>query len=329
MAAEQESVLYEAFPRGLCAGVVKAVDESEAFIANVRAANPDATIYYVGTPAHNTHIIDRFRNNGTKFIDHISEAEAGGYAIFGPHGSTDEDLAMAREKKITFVDTECPLVTKVKEEIRERTARGVPTLYHGKGGHPETRAAISAGDVILFETGEEAEKIARSLKDSDPELKLGYAGQTTHNADESSKIAEKIRDIVPDLELPRTSDQCFATRDRQQSLRDTLARGVEVQIVVGSPSSSNSKELRDIAKEKTPNVFFVDSADELPIEDLKGFTRYGLTAGASVEEDVIDNVRQKIVEAASIQAIEHVVSADESKMKFKHAPVQKPPYDRG
>lgn len=323
----QQVILYEAFPRGVCAGVVKSVSESEDFIQNVRASNPDAKIYYVGFPAHNTHIVNRFRDNGTLFIEHISEAEDGGFAIFGPHGSTDEDIEIAKAKGMTFLDTECPLVTKVKEEIRERTSRGIPSLYYGKRGHAETRAVTSVGDTLLFETSEEAVAIAAQQKEQDPNVRLGYAGQTTHNVDKSIDIADEIKKIIPDLETPNVSDQCYATRDRQKAAKEIVKRGAEAVIVVGSPDSSNSMELTLAAEEEGANiVLFVDDVDDLDRNVFDYYNYFGLTAGASVEEDTVNRVREVILREGRIQRIEPIVIADESKIKFRHAKVQKPPY---
>ncbi len=324
-------ILYEAFPRGLCAGVIKAVTESEDYIAQKRAGDPSARIFYVGFPAHNTHINNRFRDNGVTFVTDVSEAESGGSVIFGPHGSTDKDIEIAKEMGMEILDTECPLVTKVKEEIKERTRRGIVSLYHGKNGHAETRAAMSAGDTILFETEQEAIEIASRLISENPNAVAGYAGQTTHNVDRSKAIAEKVRKIIPSLEMPNISDQCFATRDRQEAAREMVRRGAEAIVIVGSPESSNSRELTEVVKEEGAKaVFFVDSVEDFDVEkisELKKHTSFGLEAGASVEENVIAEVRSLILKEGNVQRIEDVVVADEIRIRFKHSKIMIPPYN--
>lgn len=307
--------VIEGFPRGLCAGVKRALAGYDMMISDA-GGEP---VYSVGEPAHNTHIIDGYKKQGVIFVGNVNEVPNGARAVFGPHGCTKDDLEKARQKGLTFMDTECPLVTRVKDGVKKNAENGETVLYFGQKGHSETRAAMSvAPNQTILVLGI---KDALSVSVSDPE-KVALHSQTTHNADEVREMAEKLREKYPNLKIPRTEDICFATRDRQAAVKELIGFGAETIVVVGSPTSSNSKKLKAVALENgAKKVFFVDGAGELD-DDVFEFSKIGLTAGASVEDEIVSEVREFLSRGQTI--VENVIVADESKINFSLPKIQKP-----
>lgn len=310
--------IIEGFPRGLCAGVKRALVGYDAMIADANGG----FVYSVGEPAHNTHIVNRYVEKGVVFVGSVEEVPDGARAVFGPHGSTAEDIKRAKEKGLTFMDTECPLVTKVKREIAQKVEEGNTVLYFGQKGHAETRAAMSVAPqhtvLVLGIEHALSDDVASQIHDRN---KVALNNQTTHNFDEVIGMADELRTQYPNLMMPHKEDACYATRNRQAAVKKLIEEGAETIVVVGSPTSSNSKKLREVAIENgAKQVFFVDSASELEGVELTG--RIGFTAGASVEEDVIDEVRKFLNRGQTI--VKNIVVADESKMQFASPLIQRP-----
>ncbi len=309
------NTILEAYPRGLCAGVARSLKGYDLMIQTF----PDSDIYSVGEPAHNTQIVDKYRERGVRFVSSVDEIPDGSVAVFGPHGSTQEDLRKAREKGLTFMDTECPLVTKVKREVARNVSEGRIVIYHGQKGHAEARAVTSVApeNIILIEdeAGALSDEVFSRIPDPN---KVAFNSQTTHNSDESMKIAEALRKRLPELEVPRVEDICYATRNRQKALREMIKQGAEEVVVVGSKTSSNSKRLKEVAEEEGALVQFVDGPEDL-VHNFQG--KVGLTAGASVEEEAIDRVRQAIMGAEV--TIEQIIVADESSIEFSLPEIQR------
>ena len=312
----RESAIFEAQPLGLCAGVVRAVNAYDSFVRE----NPGETIYSVGEPAHNTHIINRFRGMGVQFVERVSEVPDGGKALFGPHGSTPDDIKEAKSRGLTYVDTECPLVSKVKREVLKSAQEGKTTIYYGQTGHAETRAVMGVApeSVILVESVEQA----LAVEVPDPE-RIAFNNQTTHNADEAMEMAHLLTGKYPELVIPPMEDACYATRNRQEAVKSVVSEGIDAMVVVGSATSSNSKRLKEVAEQRGVQVFFVDSVDELSAEQFSGVSRIGLTAGASVEDDQVELVRNFLSKVIKID-IEKVIVADETKIAFAPPTVHLP-----
>lgn len=319
--SSQQNAIFEAQPLGLCAGVIRAVKAYDDFVQ----ANPGDIIFSVGEPAHNTHIINRFREQGMRFVKSVRDVPEGGKALLGPHGSTPADIEEAKKRGLTFVDTECPLVSKVKREVTQSAKVGRTTIYFGQNGHAETRAVmgVAPDSVILVEDIEQA----LSVEVPDPD-KVGFNTQTTHNYDEAMEMARQLTGKYPELVLPPKEDACYATRNRQGAVKAVVEEGIDAMVVIGSAHSSNSRRLSEVASSAgvLRGVFFVDSVDELSREQFQGMSRIGLTAGASVEEDQVGLVRDFLSSVVNA-SVEKVVVADESKISFSNLPVVQSPQD--
>lgn len=303
-------------PGGFCPGVDRSVSAYDQFVE----ANPGEVIYSVGEPAHNPYVNNHFRQLGVIFVDSIQKVPDAGKAVFAPHGDTDEDLAIASERGITYVRTECPLVTKVKEEIKRNTADGLITIYYGqldKNGkhHPETRAAMSAGNVRLITSLEDA--LSDDLYDQiDDPSKVAFASQTTHNADEAYAIGEALKEIFPEIRLPKKEDICFATKDRQDAAKAVIEKGATKIVVVGDKkTSSNTRSLAAVAVENGADVYTVNDQIELNLNDFYEAESVGIVASASAPKEQIDGVRRFFINNGSEEEL--IMVADESRIKFK------------
>jgi 4-hydroxy-3-methylbut-2-enyl diphosphate reductase len=305
--------LFIADPRGLCAGVERSLSAYDLAIAQ----NPDEIIYSVGQPAHNTHINRRYEEKGVVFVNKVSDVPDNGIALFGPHGTEKSEEKIAKDKRLKVMDTTCPLVVKVEKEIEGYTKDGVVTIYWGDRDHQEAKAAVSAGDVILVESAEEAlsKEVFEKTKDKNG---VAFASQTTFNADEAIEIEKKLKEIYPDLIVPRVPDRCYATRNRQAAVKMMIESGATAIVIVGSPQSSNSRRLYEIAVENGAKAVFVDSSEEVDAEVFSNEEAIGFESGASVEEEKFQEVVKKFEERFSLKP-KDVMYADESKIKF--APV--------
>lgn len=302
-------------PRGFCAGVVRSVEAYRQLLRD----HPNQTIYSVGEPAHNTHVNNEFRQQGMIFVDNVEDVKRRGKAALGPHGSTPSDLHEAKERGLTIVDTQCPLVTKVHREIAKNEQDGYTTIYFGKRGHPETRGVLGLGEsIILVESKEELLKV----EVPNPE-KVAFNSQTTHAANKALEMQEIVLKRFPDARVPKKEDVCYATQNRQDAVREIINQGAEAVVVVGSPHSSNSKELSNVAREAGAKiVFFIDSVKELVKEAFCGINCVGLTSGASVPEDIFQEVVSWFKANGSSQ-FNTVSVADESRTQFLLPKVQK------
>lgn len=301
-------------PRGLCAGVDRSIQAYDEAIKQ----NPDEAIYSVGQPAHNTHINRRFEEKGIRFVESVSEVPIGAVALLGPHGTEVEQLKIAKERGLTVYDTTCPLVTKVEDEIKLYTQKGIVTVYWGDENHQEAKSATSVGDVILVSSAEEA--LSDEVFNKIGGREVAFASQTTFNADEATILEEKLKERYPNLITPRIPDRCYATRNRQSAVKEMVDVGVEFVVIVGSKDSSNSRRLYETAIIKGADAVFVDSAEELDSDILLGRDVVGFGSGASVEEDVFQEVVRKATERFEVSS-EVVKVADETRIRF--APVKR------
>lgn len=295
-------------PGGYCMGVARAVKAYESF-------QPQ---YSVGEPAHNPVLIEKFKKQGMVFVHNVSEIPDGATVAFGPHGHTEEDVTKANEKGTTFLLTECPYVTSVKAEIAANTESGITTIYFGtkdgKGAiHPEARAALSAGNAILVTSLEEA----LAVKVTDPE-KVGFACQTTHNADKALEIADKLREKYPKLKMRPRTDLCPATKNRQMAAKSVNA---DITIIVGDWfTSSNTRSLAEKALEKG-RVFVVNTREELRPEDFQSVQIVGIIGSASAMQEQIEGVIEFFTERGSVRG-EVVIT--EEKQNLPEPEIYKP-----
>lgn len=306
-------------PHGFCAGVVRSRGGYDQALVDFRTAkekNPDLKLYSVGEPAHNPDVIAPYIEDMI-FVEDISEVEPGADAIQGPHGTSIKDIEFAQLNNINLIGTECPLVTRVRNRVMENTAEGRKTIYLGEEGHAEARAVTGSGDTILVENMEQALATAAQLKEENPEVKLAFANQTTKNADEALEIQKALEEQFPDIQKLKTDDICFATRDRQLGVKDLIKRGADALVIVGSPTSSNTMRMVEIADKEVP-AFLIRDADGINPDDFTGFDSVGLHASASTPEVVFQKVIEVFKSRGSV--IETVIpdgAKDESKIKFK------------
>lgn len=279
-----EVILAE--PRGFCAGVDRAIEIVERAIAKF-----GAPIYVRHEIVHNTYVVNELKAKGAIFIEELSDVPPGATLVFSAHGVSKAVEQEARDRGFEIFDATCPLVTKVHVEVAKLAKEGYEFIMIGHKGHPEvegTMGQLSSG-IHLVEDVEDVAKVSPAQTD-----KLAVVTQTTLSVDDAAGIAAAVRARFPNVREPKQQDICYATQNRQDAVK-IMSPQVDLVIVVGSPTSSNSNRLRELAQRLGTESYMVDSAEELRPEWFEGKTRIGLTAGASAPEvlvrEVIDRVR--------------------------------------
>jgi 4-hydroxy-3-methylbut-2-en-1-yl diphosphate reductase len=268
-----------AAPRGFCAGVEKAV---KALAWMVRVFDPPVYCYH--EIVHNRIVVDAFRARGVIFVDDVAEVPPGAPLMLSAHGSAPEVVRAARAHGGVVIDAVCPLVTKVHHELKVRSAKGYTILYVGHEGHEEAvgTMAVAPQSVRLIQHDADLEALD-DLKGGP----MALLAQTTLSHDEWRGLMESARELFPDLWMPSRGDLCFATTNRQASLK-ALAHEADAIVVIGSDNSSNTIALETVARASgCPRVLRINDADELP-GDLRGTV--GVTAGASAPEALVEAV---------------------------------------
>ena len=283
--------IFLANPRGFCAGVDRAIDIVERALALF-----GAPIYVRHEVVHNRYVVDRLRRMGAIFIENLDEVPDDATLIFSAHGVPRAVQEEAARRNFKVFDATCPLVTKVHMEVSRyaRDAREVVLIGHA--GHPEVEGTMGqfdvarGGRITLIETPEDAEK----LEVRDPS-RLAFVTQTTLSVDDTARIVEVLERRFPALSTPRKEDICYATQNRQDAVKQLLEK-CDVLIVVGSPSSSNSNRLREIAEKRGVPGYLVDGAADLRAEWFAGKRAAGVTAGASAPEILVQQVIARLQE---------------------------------
>jgi 4-hydroxy-3-methylbut-2-enyl diphosphate reductase len=280
----EEVILAE--PRGFCAGVDRAIEIVERAIAKF-----GAPIYVRHEIVHNTYVVNELKAKGAIFIEELSDVPPGATLVFSAHGVSKAVEQEARDRGFEIFDATCPLVTKVHVEVAKLAKEGYEFIMIGHKGHPEvegTMGQLSSG-IHLVEDVADVANVAPAQTD-----KLAVVTQTTLSVDDAAEIAAAVRARFPNVREPKQQDICYATQNRQDAVK-IMSPQVDLVIVVGSPTSSNSNRLRELAQRLGTESYMVDSADELKPEWFEGKGRVGLTAGASAPEvlvrEVIDRVR--------------------------------------
>ncbi|MDQ0083890.1 4-hydroxy-3-methylbut-2-enyl diphosphate reductase [Variovorax sp. YR634] len=279
-----EVILAE--PRGFCAGVDRAIEIVERAIAKF-----GAPIYVRHEIVHNTYVVNELKAKGAIFIEELSDVPPGATLVFSAHGVSKAVEQEARDRGFEIFDATCPLVTKVHVEVAKLAKEGYEFIMIGHKGHPEvegTMGQLSSGIHLVEDVGDVA-KVSPAQTS-----KLAVVTQTTLSVDDAAEIAAAVRARFPEVREPKQQDICYATQNRQDAVK-IMSPQVDLVIVVGSPTSSNSNRLRELAQRLGTQSYMVDSAEELKPEWFEGKTRIGLTAGASAPEvlvrEVIDRVR--------------------------------------
>ncbi len=268
-------------PRGFCAGVDRAIDIVERALVQF-----GAPIYVRHEIVHNAYVVNDLRKKGAIFIEELADVPAGNTVVFSAHGVSKAVQAEATERGLTVYDATCPLVTKVHVEVAKMRREGREIIMIGHDGHPEVEGTMGQADegMHLVETLDDVE----NLSVRNPDM-LAYVTQTTLSVDDTADVIAAIKRRFPNVAEPKKGDICYATTNRQEAVK-FMAPQVEVVIVVGSPNSSNSNRLREVAEKNGASAYMVDSASQIDPHWLEGKKRIGVTAGASAPEILVSEV---------------------------------------
>ena len=278
-------------PRGFCAGVDRAIA-----IVNRALEFFEHPIYVRHEVVHNKFVVDDLRQRGAIFVEELDEVPDDNIVIFSAHGVSKAVQNEAARRKLKVFDATCPLVTKVHIEVTKYAREGREAILIGHHGHPEVEGTMGqydtsyGGKIYLVED----EQDVLNLQVTDPDH-VAFVTQTTLSIDDTAKVIEALRKKFPKIEGPRKDDICYATQNRQDAVRD-LANQADVVLVVGSPNSSNSNRLRELAERMQKSAYLVDNADQLQKQWFSSNSKIGVTAGASAPEILIKQVIQRLQE---------------------------------
>ncbi|MBT6772189.1 MAG: 4-hydroxy-3-methylbut-2-enyl diphosphate reductase [Thiotrichales bacterium] len=296
--------IYLANPRGFCAGVDRAIEIVERSI--IKHGPP---IYVRHEVVHNKFVVNNLKNKGAIFVNEISEVPSGSVVIYSAHGVSQAVRKEANDISAVIYDATCPLVTKVHKEVTRRQKNNHQVILIGHAGHPEVEGTLGQAtennNIDLVESIRDVEKI---------ELQQGrdisFTTQTTLSIDDTNEIVEALKVKFPNIQSPKKSDICYATQNRQDSVKEVI-KNSEVLIVIGSKNSSNSNRLREIADNQGKPSYLVDGIEDIDNEWLNGITSIGLTAGASAPEILVQEVVSFLMSSGGTEVIE-VDGAEES-----------------
>ncbi len=287
-------------PRGFCAGVDRAI-----IIVEQALEKFGAPIYVRNEVVHNKFVVDELRKKGAIFVNELDKIPAGSTVIFSAHGVSKAVRLEAEARGLTAFDATCPLVTKVHIEVEKMRKAGLEIIMIGHKGHPEVEGTMGQAEqgMYLVETPEDV----LTLKVNDPE-KLAYVTQTTLSMDDAAKVIDALQARFPAIRAPKSDDICYATQNRQDAVK-IMAKDCDLVIIVGSPNSSNSNRLREVAQNQGVEAYMVDNAGHLNAEWLIGKNKIGVSAGASAPEVLVKDVIRKLqsLGAANVQELQGVV----------------------
>ena len=272
-------------PRGFCAGVDRAID-----IVNRALEVFGQPIYVRHEVVHNKTVVDDLRNRGAVFVEELDEVPDDAIVIFSAHGVSKAVQDDAAIRGLQVFDATCPLVTKVHVEVTAFSRSGKECILIGHEGHPEVEGTMgqynsaNGGKMYLVEDEEQASNLV--VRDPD---NLSYVTQTTLSVDDTAKVIEALRVRFPNIQGPRKDDICYATQNRQDAVR-ALAEKANVVLVVGSPNSSNSNRLKELAERCGASAYLIDSADMIEPDWVSEGDTVGVTAGASAPEHLVEGV---------------------------------------
>lgn len=278
-------------PRGFCAGVDRAIDIVDRAIELL-----GAPIYVRHEVVHNKFVVDNLRDKGAVFVKELDEVPDGNTVIFSAHGVSKKVQNEAKRRGLKVFDATCPLVTKVHMEVVRYSREGRETILIGHRGHPEVEGTMGQYDTSfggsIYRVDSEEEVNALDIKN--PE-KIGFVTQTTLSVDDTNTVIEALKVRYPNIESPKKDDICYATQNRQDALKKLVDK-CDLVLVVGSPNSSNSNRLREIAEKKGVPAYLIDGAEDIKPEWLDGKKNIGLTAGASAPEVLVQQVTNRLNE---------------------------------
>ncbi|MEJ2455233.1 MAG: 4-hydroxy-3-methylbut-2-enyl diphosphate reductase [Candidatus Thiodiazotropha sp.] len=278
-------------PRGFCAGVDRAIEIVERALEQL-----GAPIYVRHEVVHNRFVVESLRQRGAIFVDELSDVPDGSTVIFSAHGVSQAVRNEAVDRSLRVFDATCPLVTKVHLEVARRCRDGYEVILIGHRGHPEVEGTMgqcikndSSSHIHLVVTVEDVEK----LNLSNP-VNVAYVTQTTLSIDDTEQVIDALRERFPNITGPKKKDICYATQNRQDAVKD-LARQCDIVLVVGSPNSSNSNRLREIAEKHGTPAYLIDGAQDIKLDWLQDKEMIGVTAGASAPEVLVESVIKQLI----------------------------------
>ena len=268
-------------PRGFCAGVDRAIAIVERALAQY-----GAPIYVRHEVVHNKYVVEDLRGKGAVFVEHLDEVPSGATVVFSAHGVPKSVREAARARGLLVFDATCPLVTKVHMEVLRMHEQGREIVMIGHAGHPEVEGTMGQVDarIHLVQSIDDVAALQVASPDN-----LAYVTQTTLSVDDAEAIVDALKRRFPSITGPKKDDICYATQNRQDAVK-VLAPKVDVVIVVGSPNSSNSNRLREVAQNRGTPAYMIDAADQLDPAWIAGAARVGVTAGASAPEALVREV---------------------------------------
>lgn len=288
-------------PRGFCAGVDRAIEIVERALESF-----GAPIYVRHEVVHNRFVVDGLRSRGAIFVDELAEVPDGATVIFSAHGVSQDVRSEATSRGLNVFDATCPLVTKVHMEVARHCKAGRDVVLIGHAGHPEVEGTLGQwdrlagkGNIYLVETPEDVAVLHVNLPEN-----LAYATQTTLSIDDTLAVIEALRQRFPAIVGPRHDDICYATQNRQDAVK-RLGQQCDLVLVVGSPNSSNSNRLRELAEKQGVPAYLIDGAEDIDRAWVTGRQRIGVTAGASAPESLVQGVIARLNEWGA-RAVQHL-----------------------
>ena len=277
-------------PRGFCAGVDRAIEIVERALETY-----GAPIYVRHEVVHNKFVVNNLREKGAVFVDELDGIPENSTVIFSAHGVSQAVRREAQSRSLNVFDATCPLVTKVHIEVKKYREEGLEILLIGHQGHPEVEGTMGQADggIHLVESIDDVHRLQVSNSE-----KLAYVSQTTLSMDDTARIVDALREKFPNIIGPKKDDICYATQNRQDAVKK-LVEKCDVVFVVGSPNSSNSNRLREIAELRNTPAYLIDGPEEIKQEWLEGKSVAGVTAGASAPESLV----KKVVERLSVKGV--------------------------
>ncbi len=287
-------------PRGFCAGVDRAI-----IIVEQALEKFGAPIYVRNEVVHNKFVVNQLRDKGAIFVDDLDKIPTGSTVIFSAHGVSKAVRAEADARGLTAYDATCPLVTKVHIEVAKMRKEGLEIVMIGHKGHPEVEGTMgqvggdpNAQGMYLVETPDDVEKL--QVKDTN---KLAFVTQTTLSMDDAAQVINALKTRFPNIQAPKSDDICYATQNRQDAVK-IMAKDCDLVIIVGSPNSSNSNRLREVAQNQGVEAYMVDNASFLKQEWLVGKQKIGVSAGASAPEVLVKEVIAQLQQMGASQVRE-------------------------
>jgi len=278
----QPKSLFLAQPRGFCAGVERAIEIVERAIEVY-----GAPVYVRHEIVHNKHVVEDLKNKGAVFINEVDDAPDGAVLIFSAHGVSKAVQEEGKQRDLRVIDATCPLVTKVHLELLRHYANGEQIILIGHEGHPEVEGTMGQapeGAVLLVSEPKDVAKL--QVND---ENKLAFVTQTTLSVDDTKDVIAALQTRFPNIQAPKKEDICYATSNRQMAVKD-LAKVSDLILVVGSPNSSNSNRLREVAEKEGCSAYLIENVQAITAAMLEGKENIGVTAGASAPEVLIEEV---------------------------------------